>query len=431
MSKTFQDLINESIPSKKEETDDLGCLLCSIMEALGQPKHILKNYKPEKLPELFGGDAEVIITLGGPENAYEEDSFVDMMKDILGMISTEKEYKKEDIKELRKNKSKQGTSVKKLLAIMDDDHIEKAFKGLQIFKNGGELIEFDELGRKIRPERKIIEAISGEVVIMPEDLDKEMLEGKKLVKTSKGEGRFINKKFYFTKNLPLEAGGIKKDQDGDTIEEENEEVENNVTTPKKDGQIEIRIDGKVYNVWEAKTDEEKQKGLQGVESLEDNEGMIFYYDKPQPVDFWGKDTLIPLTIAFFDEDEECISVKRIEPMNEELVHEDRVMFVVELNVNADVKPGDELEFDEDEEYVMSVLGPDGQSQYELKSGQRIVSRKETVVLIKKAKKAYRNKNKPQYDSYCKQLGRYMFKVLDGQDNREPEYVELEKKGDNA
>jgi len=64
--------------------------------------------------------------------------------------------------------------------------------------------------------------------------------------------------------------------------------------------------------------------------------MIFYYDEPQSVDYWGKDTLIPLTIAFFDEDEECISVKRIEPMSEELIHEDGVMFVVELDKDADV-----------------------------------------------------------------------------------------------
>ena len=39
-------------------------------------------------------------------------------------------------------------------------------------------------------------------------------------------------------------------------------------------------------------------------------------------------------------------------------------------------------------------------------------------LIKKAIKAYQS----QSDSDYKSLGKYMFKVLKGQDNRKPEYV---------
>jgi len=39
------------------------------------------------------------------------------------------------------------------------------------------------------------------------------------------------------------------------------------------------------------------------------------------------------------------------------------MYVVELNKGSGVKVGDELEFEDDDIYVMDVLGPDGQSQY--------------------------------------------------------------------
>ena len=41
------------------------------------------------------------------------------------------------------------------------------------------------------------------------------------------------------------------------------------------------------------------------------------------------------------------------------------MYVVELNQGSGVKVGDELEFVDDDasEYVMDVIGPDGQSQY--------------------------------------------------------------------
>nr|DAX09046.1 MAG TPA: hypothetical protein [Bacteriophage sp.] len=59
----------------------------------------------------------------------------------------------------------------------------------------------------------------------------------------------------------------------------------------------------------------------------------------------------------------------------------------------------------------------------LQGGERIVSRRETRILIKKAKKAYENKDK-DYDRYCKALGKYMFKVIRGQDERPPEYVQV-------
>ena len=56
-------------------------------------------------------------------------------------------------------------------------------------------------------------------------------------------------------------------------------------------------------------------------------------------------------------------------------------------------------------------------------GERIVSRKETVVIIKKALKANASKEDKDY----KALGKYIFKVIKGQDSREPEYTELKSK----
>ena len=71
---------------------------------------------------------------------------------------------------------------------------------------------------------------------------------------------------------------------------------------------------------------------------------------------------------------------------------------------------------------MKVLAPDGSSQMDLEGGERIVSRKENKVLIKKAKKAQDSNNKKDY----KALGRYIFKVFNKQDNRDPEYVSAPK-----
>ena len=268
ISKTFKRKFAEQEPEENQEKgieqtqieskeEMLDCLLCSIMEAFGLPKHTLRDYKPEKLPELFGGNSEVIITIGGPEKAYKEDYFIDIIKDIEHMISLDKDYKDEDIKVIRANKERNGASLKKLLALMDDDHIVKTFKAIQKHKNGGQVIEFDEYGKKITPERKVREAISGEEVILPNDLSKEQLEGKKIVKTMKGEGRFINKKFYYSTNIPKEYGGVKSDAEGDIIEDntsKTEDIQAQAIPEPKEGQIRVRINNKEYNLWEAKTE---------------------------------------------------------------------------------------------------------------------------------------------------------------------------------
>lgn len=55
---------------------------------------------------------------------------------------------------------------------------------------------------------------------------------------------------------------------------------------------------------------------------------------------------------------------------------------------------------------------------DLWGGERIISRRETKILIRKARKAYQTNQ----DSDYKTLGRYIFKVIKKQDTREPEYV---------
>ena len=68
---------------------------------------------------------------------------------------------------------------------------------------------------------------------------------------------------------------------------------------------------------------------------------------------------------------------------------------------------------------MKVLAPDGSTQMNLEGGERIISRKQTKILIKKAKKAKDSQSPNDFKS----LGRYLFKVFKQQDNRDPEYVQ--------
>lgn len=185
--------------------------------------------------------------------------------------------------------------------------------------------------------------------------------------------------------------------------------------------IQLKINNKIYDVIEAKTKEEKQKGLQGVDALKDNEGMLFYFDSEETVSMTMKSVKFPIDIIFIDEELQVVYVHKGKPNSKEVISIDDIEYVLELNQNSGIKEGDFVEFVEESQPVMKVLFPDGSTQYELWGGERIVSRRETKILISKAKKADKSKDDKDYKS----LGKYIFKVFYKQDNRDPEYVKIE------
>lgn len=190
--------------------------------------------------------------------------------------------------------------------------------------------------------------------------------------------------------------------------------------------INIRIANKKYKVQVAETDEEKQKGLQGVTSLPEDEGMLFIFDEPSEISFWMKDTKVPLDIVFINEDLKVISVQKGIPDSEDFITENNVNFVLEVNQNSGIKSGDELEFSPENKInssKMQVLDSNGESQMELDGGERIFSRSNTKTLIKFAKKA----NATKSDNDYKALGKRIFKFLKTQTENEPEYVEQKNK----
>jgi uncharacterized protein len=76
---------------------------------------------------------------------------------------------------------------------------------------------------------------------------------------------------------------------------------------------EIRLGNQILTVEIAKTHEARANGLMGRTELAEGHGMLFIYSEPQRLVFWMKNTLIPLSIAFFDEDKELINILDMEP----------------------------------------------------------------------------------------------------------------------
>lgn len=193
----------------------------------------------------------------------------------------------------------------------------------------------------------------------------------------------------------------------------------------------VSIEDKEFKLIVAKTEEEKQEGLQGVESMDSDEGMLFDYSKdPQKkLTFEMKTVSFPIDIIFVDDEGFVISVSTVSPGEEKPIEEKNgpIKWVIELNANSKVDAGDYTNLAEQITEMSSehlyVIGSDGLPQQELDGGERIFSRPNTKTLISMAKKAAETKDDADY----KRLGRKIFQYIKIQDEREPEWVEHKEK----
>lgn len=204
--------------------------------------------------------------------------------------------------------------------------------------------------------------------------------------------------------------------------------------------VNVQIGNKVYNLLYLQSEDEKEQGLMNVSEMDPNEGALFdYSDDPQPeLNFWMKNTTIPLDICFVNEAGKIISVHQGKPLSEDYITESSefIAYVIELNANSGVRQGDQTSLGteineeiDDEEFEKThpelsvnrlyVYDSNGEIQATLQGSERIFSRKSTRVLIRKAKKAFFSKEDKDY----KALGKYLFNEMNAQDERPSEYVE--------
>ena len=85
----------------------------------------------------------------------------------------------------------------------------------------------------------------------------------------------------------------------------------------------------------AETPESRQRGLMGIEEMAEDTGMVFLEEEPVQQAFWMKDTLIPLSIAFWDQDGKILAMLDMEPCREDPceLYDPRVTWLGAVEVN--------------------------------------------------------------------------------------------------
>ena len=76
----------------------------------------------------------------------------------------------------------------------------------------------------------------------------------------------------------------------------------------------ISINGINVTMAIASTDEQRIRGLSGIEKMNENEGMLFLFDKPSKQGFWMNKMNFPIDIIWLDSNNKVVHIeKQLEP----------------------------------------------------------------------------------------------------------------------
>jgi uncharacterized membrane protein (UPF0127 family) len=110
----------------------------------------------------------------------------------------------------------------------------------------------------------------------------------------------------------------------------------------------LAINGHKVTAEVAATPGERATGLMNRFSLRPDNGMLFIFERPEPLSFWMKNTFIPLSIAFLDTDGRILNIEDMAPQTE-TTHWSKgpALYALEMRkgwfVERGVKPGDRVE----------------------------------------------------------------------------------------
>ncbi len=88
----------------------------------------------------------------------------------------------------------------------------------------------------------------------------------------------------------------------------------------------------LINAEVAQTPEQRAIGLMHRPSMPANDGMLFVFERPGQQCFWMKNTLLPLSIAFLDDDGVIVNIEDMKPQSLDSHCSARpVRFALEMN----------------------------------------------------------------------------------------------------
>ncbi|WP_421913267.1 DUF192 domain-containing protein [Mesorhizobium sp.] len=95
-----------------------------------------------------------------------------------------------------------------------------------------------------------------------------------------------------------------------------------------------------FSIEVADTEAEREAGLMFRTDMADDHGMLFVFDASREVNFWMKNTPMPLDLVFVGEDGRIRAIKRGEPQSEAIISPGTpVRFVLELKAGTAAKDG--------------------------------------------------------------------------------------------
>ena len=104
----------------------------------------------------------------------------------------------------------------------------------------------------------------------------------------------------------------------------------------------VILSGKTFSVEVADTPMAQRNGLSGRDRLEDNQGMLFVFHKPDKYGFWMKDMKFPIDILWIDQNLKIVSIeKSLSPDTYPKIFYPSlpVMYTLEISANQSDKIG--------------------------------------------------------------------------------------------
>lgn len=94
----------------------------------------------------------------------------------------------------------------------------------------------------------------------------------------------------------------------------------------------------------AANEAERQQGLMFREKMAANEGMVFIFDAPATVCMWMKNTPLPLSVAFLDDEGKIINIEDMKPQTTDThCAKKPARYALEMNAGwfkqKNIKPG--------------------------------------------------------------------------------------------